>query len=105
MKKVIAVLFGLLFTLNIAFADIDVYGDYSSSIGEAVVGGKGYVDVRYYEVEPDVFACGYADGTIVNYGLNLQNSNQQAKAESWLRNLDKSLFSVFNHFGCVRSKI
>lgn len=110
MKKAIAVLFAVLIVLIVmpfAFADItkgnriSVYDNEGTQ--DAVVGYKGYIDISNWNWAPNVYACGYPDGTIVNYGMNLQSDAQIAVATDWLNNLDKALFAVFDHFGCVRS--
>lgn len=104
MKK-LAILLAMIMAIPFAFADINLYGDYSNAVGDAAVGEKGYVDARYYSAYADVFVCGLKDGTIVNYGMNLQNDNQFARGLNLLRELAQKSFAVFDHYGCLRARV
>ena len=107
MKKAIAVLFAVLMAaMPFAFAGrISVYGDVAESSGNAVVGEKGYVDISDSNREPDVFVCAYNDGTIKEYGMNLQSDVEVGYASGLIEMMSKLSFAGFDHYGCLRARV
>lgn len=104
-KLAMASLIALL-TLPFAFAGISVYGDYSASSGDAIVGRMGYVHIdNGANSFPDVFVCAKKDGQVVNYGMNLQSELQRSAGEKLLRKLASLSFAGFDHFGCLRARV
>ncbi len=104
MKKIIGLLLMLL-ALPMAFAKIEMYGDASGSLGEAVVGERGYVDTSNWNPIAEVFVCATRQGKVSNYGVTLQAEYQRSKALALLESVAKMDFSVFDHFGCQRLRV
>lgn len=107
MKKMIgiATIMALLL-VQVAFAEVRI-GDRISTYddNDAYVGPRGYIEIDRNAFLADVYLCALKDGTIKEYGMDLQNSNQIAAAKLALDKLKNESFAEFDHYGCKRLRI